>query len=209
MIVQPNKQKRQILKKRLVSKHDKLKPQSSKNLIKKLLAEADIKVNGDKLWDIRVYDDRFYERMLKDRNLGLGESYMEGWWDCEHPDEMIYHLLHSGIENKIRENLRYLIRFLPTILINSQSGSRSRIIGIQHYDLGNDLFFSFLDTYKQYSCGYFQATVDLNEAQEKKLDMICAKVDLETTDHVLDIGCGWGGFAKFAACMAGIGKMLR
>ncbi len=198
MIEQPNIQKRQVMKKQLVPKNNELKAQSPKDLIKTLFAEAGIGINGSNTWDIRVYDDRFYKRMVKNRNLGMGESYMEGWWDCEQPDEMIYRLLRSGAERKIRENLRYLIRFLPALLINPQSRSRGHIIARHHYDLDNDLFLSFLDSYNQYSCGYFKATHDLNEAQQKKLEMICTKLDLRTTDHLLDIGCGWGGFAKFA-----------
>lgn len=90
-----------------------------------MLAAADITVDGPKSRDIRVYDDRFYERMMKDRNLGLGDSYMEGWWDCDRVDKLICHLLRSGIEEKIRESLRYLIRFLPAILFNLQSRLRT------------------------------------------------------------------------------------
>lgn len=199
MNAQPKEHKWQISRKELLSKHEQLKPKNTTELIKKLLAAADITIDGPKPFDIRVYDDRFYERMLKDRNLGLGESYMEGWWDCDRVDELICRLLRSGIEEKIRENLRYLIRFLPAILFNLQSGSRTPLIARHHYDLDNDLFFSFLDPYNQYSCGYFEATNDLNQAQQKKLELICAKLHLEAADHVLDIGCGWGGFARYAA----------
>ncbi|MFO8084050.1 MAG: cyclopropane fatty acyl phospholipid synthase [Desulfobacterales bacterium] len=199
MTVQSGEQKRQILKTLLISKNEKSKPPNQQLLIKKFFEEADITVNGIKPWDIQVHDDRFYERIIRDRNLGLGESYMERWWDCERPDEMICKLLRSGMEEKIRQNLRYLVRFLPAILINLQSGSRTRMIADHHYDLDNDLFFSFLDPYNQYSCGYFQETDDLNEAQQKKLELICAKLNLEAADRVLDIGCGWGGFARYAA----------
>jgi len=199
MTMQTKEHKKLLLKAELMPGNEELKLQKQKILIKNLLAAADITVSGPKPWDIQVHDDRFYERMLKDRNLGLGESYMEGWWDCEHVDEMICHLLRSGIEEKIRENLRYLVHFLPAILINLQSGSRTRMIARHHYDLDNDLFLSFLDPYNQYSCGYFEATDDLNEAQQKKLELICAKLNLEAADHILDIGCGWGGFARFAA----------
>ncbi len=199
MNAQPKEQKWQISRKELLSKHEQLKPENTTELIIKLLAAADITVDGPKPRDIRVYDDRFYERMMKDRNLGLGESYMEGWWDCDRVDELICHLLRSGIEEKIRENLRYLIRFLPAILFNLQSRLRTPLIARHHYDLDNDLFLSFLDPYNQYSCGYFEATDDLNEAQQKKLELICAKLNLGPADHVLDIGCGWGGFARYAA----------
>jgi cyclopropane-fatty-acyl-phospholipid synthase len=113
--------------------------------------------------------------------------------------KMICRLLLSGIDNKIKENLQYLIRFLPARFFNLQTMARSPMIAERHYDLDNDLFFSFLDPYHQYSCGYFEATEDLNKAQQNKLALICAKLNLSASDHVLDIGCGWGGFAKFAS----------
>src|SRR5207247_100513 len=69
----------------------------------------------------------------------------------------------------------------------------------EHYDLSNELYMSFLDPYNQYTCGYFKNTTDLNQAQEQKLDLICRKLSLKQGDRVLDIGCGWGGFAKYAA----------
>ncbi|MHB9096834.1 MAG: class I SAM-dependent methyltransferase [Syntrophales bacterium] len=80
-----------------------------------------------------------------------------------------------------------------------QTPDRAAIAARRHYDLGNDLFFSFLDPCNQYSCAYFQGTDDLTEAQRKKLDLICRKIDLQSKDHLLDIGCGWGGYARYAA----------
>jgi cyclopropane-fatty-acyl-phospholipid synthase len=172
---------------------------SEKTLLKKMFASAGIAVNGVRPWDIRVHDDRFYQRVLRDKNLGLGEAYMEGWWDCSRPDEMIYRLLCSDIVEKSRKSLQYLVRFLPAILLNLQSRSRAPVVARRHYDLDNELFFSFLDPYHQYSCGYFENTDNLAEAQQNKLALLCAKLNLDASDHVLDIGCGWGGFAKYAA----------
>ena len=80
-----------------------------------------------------------------------------------------------------------------------QSKLRSRKVAKKHYDLSPALYESFLDPYNQYTCGYFKDTNDLNKAQEQKLDLICKKLKLSSKDKVLDIGCGWGGFAKFAA----------
>ena len=163
------------------------------------LAEAGVRINGPDLWDIRVRDDRFYARVLKDGSLGLGEAYMAGWWDCPRIDEFICRLLKGNLEDKIRGNLRTLLFYLSARIFNRQSPARADIIARRHYDLGNDLFFSFLDPCNQYSCGYFQGTDDLAEAQRKKLNLICRKIDLQPGDQVLDIGCGWGGLARYAA----------
>src|SRR5690606_4450035 len=107
-------------------------------------------------WDIRVHDRRWYARIFRERELGLGESYMEGWWDCARLDEMFFRLLGSGLESKVRGSLRYLALLLPRVLFNLQSVRRARRVAERHYDLGNDLFFSFLDSYRQYSCAYFR-----------------------------------------------------
>jgi len=167
--------------------------------IRDLLEQAGIRINGPNPWDIRVHDKRWFGRVVREKNLGLGESYMDGWWECGQPDEMICRLLRSGLEDKVRGSLRHQLRLLPAVLFNLQSRARARKIAERHYNLGNDLFFSFLDSYNQYSCGYFQDTDDLNRAQEKKLELTCRKLNLNASDHLLDIGCGWGGLAKYAA----------
>ncbi|MEW6260177.1 MAG: cyclopropane fatty acyl phospholipid synthase [Thermodesulfobacteriota bacterium] len=175
----------------------------SANVIQQLLAQAGVGVNGKSPWDIRIYNPLVYDRMLRDRNLGLGEAYMDGWWDCERLDEFFCRILKSDIEAKVTRDLRSLIRLLPAIVFNLQSRSRSRIVARRHYDLGNDLFFSFLDGYRQYSCAYFQGTDNLDTAQQIKMEMICSKLDLRSSDKVLDIGCGWGGLAKYMAQRSG------
>lgn len=167
--------------------------------IRKLMEEADILVNGSRPWDIQVQDDRWYARVWRDKELGLGESYMDGWWHCKQLDEMICKLLRSGVDRKVRGSLRYLLRLLPSAVFNLQSRLRSRIVAKRHYDLGNDLFFSFLDTHSQYSCGYFEECSDLEEAQRNKLDLIASKLELSEGENLLDIGCGWGGLAEYAA----------
>ena len=167
--------------------------------LRNLLKEARIEINGPNPWDIQVHDRRWYGRVIRDRNLGLGESYMDGWWGCDQIDEMIYRLLRVGLEQRVRGNLRYLARALPALIFNLQSRARARIIAARHYDLGNDLFFSFLDPYNQYSSGYFKNTDDLAQAQQNKLALIAAKLNLSEQDRLLDIGCGWGGLAKYVA----------
>ena len=172
---------------------------TQRKIVEQLLSETGVRINGPGRWDIQVRDDRFYARVLKDGSLGLGESYMEGWWDCLRIDEFICRLLKGNLEKKIRGNLRSLLFYLAARIFNLQSAARAGIIARRHYDLGNNLFLSFLDYYNQYSCAYFQGTDDLTEAQQKKLDLICRKIQLQRDDHVLDIGCGWGGFARYAA----------
>lgn len=173
--------------------------QASRKIIEHLLSETGVRINGSDPWDIQVLNDRFYTRLLKDGSLGLGESYMDGWWDCARIDEFICRLFKGKLKEKIRGNLQTFLFYLAARIFNLQSESRAHIIAGKHYDLGNDLFFSFLDPHHQYSCGYFENTDDLAEAQKKKLNLICHKIDLQPGDQVLDIGCGWGGFARYAA----------
>ncbi|MBU1150220.1 MAG: cyclopropane fatty acyl phospholipid synthase [Proteobacteria bacterium] len=173
--------------------------QANREMIEQLLSETGVRVNGPDPWDIQVRDERFYTRLLKEGSLGLGEAYMEGWWDCLRIDEFICRLLKGNLGEKIKGNLRSRFFYLSARIFNLQSPSRAGIIARKHYDLGNDLFFSFLDPDNQYSCAYFQGTDDLAEAQQKKLDLICRKIDLQRQDHLLDIGCGWGGLARYAA----------
>ncbi|MDX9821630.1 MAG: cyclopropane fatty acyl phospholipid synthase, partial [Syntrophales bacterium] len=170
-----------------------------KRIIEQFLAEAGIRINGPNMWDIQVLDERFYARVLKSGSLGLGEAYMEGWWNCARIDAFICRLLKARLDERISRNLRTCLSYLSARLFNLQSVARAGIVARRHYDLGDDLFFSFLDPYNQYSCGYFLGTDDLAEAQRKKLELICRKVALKRGDHLLDIGCGWGGFARYAA----------
>ncbi len=171
----------------------------SHKLVKSLLAEGGITVNGAAPWDIQVHDGRFFDCVLREKNLGLGETYMDGWWDCLRIDEMICRILKSRLNVRIADGLKAIFPNFFARLFNRQSRRRSRIVADRHYDLGNDLFFSFLDAYRQYSCAYFNGTDDLNEAQRCKLDLICRKMNLHPGDELLDIGCGWGGLAKYAA----------
>ncbi|MBN1140360.1 MAG: cyclopropane fatty acyl phospholipid synthase [Deltaproteobacteria bacterium] len=167
--------------------------------IRKFLGGADIAVNGDRPWDIQVRDERWYRRVWREKNLGLGESYMDGWWHCRHLDEMVFRLLRGGVDEKIPFGLRDLIAVAPSLVFNLQSCRRSRAVAERHYDLDNELFFSFLDPFFQYSCGFFEETEELDRAQEQKMELICRKLHLGPSDRVLDIGCGWGGLARYMA----------
>jgi cyclopropane-fatty-acyl-phospholipid synthase len=130
--------------------------------------------------------------------LGLGESYMDGWWDCEKLDEFFYRILTAELDKKVRP-WRDALRVLKAKLLNVQKPSRAFHIGRHHYDIGNDLFRQMLDERMIYSCGYWQDAATLDEAQAAKLDLVCRKLELRPGMRVLDIGCGWGGTARYAA----------
>ncbi len=168
--------------------------------VEKLLKLAEVEINGSNPWDMEVHNERVYERILAQGSLGLGESYMDGWWDCERLDQFIYRIFSAELDKKIRKNFAVLYEILIARLLNRQAGRRSYAVGKHHYDTGNDLFTIMLDKYMCYSCAYWKNdTETLDQAQENKLELVCRKIGLESGMHVLDIGCGWGGFAKYAA----------
>jgi len=170
-----------------------------KNIVEDILAPAGIAINGNQPWDIQVHNEAFYRRVLRDGSLGLGESYMDGWWDSEHLDEFFTRIIPSRPEDKIRKNWKLMIYSLIERLRNKGRQSRAFQIGERHYDIGNDLFQNMLDQRILYSCAYWKEADNLNDAQEAKLELICGKLGIRTGDKVLDIGCGWGSFAKHAA----------
>ncbi len=170
-----------------------------KNDLVELLRSADIRVDGDRPWDIQVHNEGFYTRVVRELTVGLGESYMDGWWDCENLDQFFYHILSSHLDEKVKRNPSIIFSHVLGRLVNIQSKVRLKKGIAETYDKGIDLYMSFLDPYNQYTCGYFKDTDDLAKAQELKLDLICRKLSISRQDHVLDIGCGWGGFAKFAS----------
>ena len=155
--------------------------------------------DGSRPWDIKVLNEDFYNRVLKQGSLGLGESYMDGWWECDHLDQLFYHISRSGLKKKVKITPSLIWHYAKGFIFNRQNKSRSKEVAEKHYDLSHELYMSFLDKYNQYTCGYFKDTDNLEQAQINKLDLICRKLNLKPTDKVLDIGCGWGGLAKYMA----------
>jgi cyclopropane-fatty-acyl-phospholipid synthase len=170
----------------------------------KLLTLADIKIGGSRHWDIIVHDDRFYSRVLRYRELGLGESYIDGWWECKSIDRLIAKILSFNIRDNVRISPSLIIASLGSVLSSNQGLKKSRLNAEHHYNIGNDLYERMLDRRMIYSCGYWKNTKTLDEAQENKLDLICQKLQLKKGMKLLDIGCGWGGFAKFASTNYGV-----
>lgn len=171
---------------------------------KKLLSQANITVNGNKSCDIVVHDDLLYSKVLSSGSLALGETYMDGLWDCISLDQFFYLLSRAEIHKNIPKNIDSFFTYLKANLINLQSSERAFQVGEQHYDLGNDLFKLMLDKHMLYSCAYWKHANTLDQAQEDKCDLICKKLYLQPGMKVLDIGCGWGGFALYAAKNYGV-----
>jgi len=174
-----------------------------KQTVQQILDLADVRIAGNDPWDIQIHNDRFYKRVLARGSLGLGESYMDGWWDCQKLDELFYRILKAELNKKVRGREIYKA-VLTAKLINLQSQSRSFEVGKRHYDIGNKHYENMLDKRMVYSCGYWKKADNLNAAQEAKLELICQKINLKPGMKVLDVGCGWGSFAKYAATRYGV-----
>ncbi|OOG52742.1 cyclopropane-fatty-acyl-phospholipid synthase [Rhodanobacter sp. B05] len=174
-----------------------------KNRASELLAQADIHIDGGAPIDLRVHDERLYARVFAHGSLGLGEAYMDGWWDADDLAGLCTRLLTAGLDQELK-TLDTLLAHLKARFINLQRGERAFEIGKAHYDLGNDLFRAMLGRYTVYSCGYWARADNLDDAQAAKLDLVCRKLQLQTGQRVLDIGCGWGEALKFAAEHYGI-----
>lgn len=176
-------------------------------IVHEMLCMAGIEINGSRPFDIQINNPNFFKRILQEGSLGLGESYMDGWWQCERLDIFFQRVVAADVAKKLPRHLKDSWRIAVARLTNLQSKKRAWIVGKEHYDLGNDLFTLMLDPYMQYSCGYWKDATTLAEAQEAKLRMICEKLYLRPGMRVLDIGCGWGGFSAYAAKNYGVSVM--
>ena len=178
---------------------------SAKKQVTELLRSADVEVDGERPWDLRVHDERLYQRMLAQGSLGAGEAYMDGWWDTERLDALFFRILRASLDSKVRSPA-LLGRVLLSWLGNEQSRRRSRRVAEQHYDLSNRLYEAMLGPTMQYTCAYYGpdgAEATLDEAQRAKLDLIARKLHLEPGMRVLELGGGFGELARYLAAEHG------
>lgn len=175
-------------------------------VLRELVQMAGVNFNGDAPWDIQVHDDDVYRRIMTNGTLGFGESYMDECWNSHSLDELFTRLLRANIEEKMVgwARLRLLSEVIRHRVFNLQTHQRAFQVGEQHYDTGNDIFAAMLDPTMSYSCGFWHNADTLEQAQLNKLDLICRKLELKPGEKLLEIGCGWGGLAHYAATHYGV-----
>lgn len=172
---------------------------TDKQIAQSLLEGAGITINGPNDYDIQVHNEELYSRVLRQGVFGLGESYMDGWWDVPKLDLFFEKVLNAELETKIKGDWRILLKLASNYVLNTGRKSKSFEVGEKHYDIGNDLFNAMLDKRLVYTCGYWKDARNLDQAQEAKLNLVCKKIGLKKGQTILDIGSGWGSFIKFAA----------
>ena len=182
-----------------------------KEIIKSLLKDTGITINGNNPYDPQIHNENFYTRVLREGSLGLGESYMDGWWDCEKLDQFFHKVFEAELDKKIKKNWNILFKLAWNFILNTGRKSKAFEIGERHYDIGNDLYRAMLDKRLTYTCGYWNPPAggakNLDEAQEAKLDLVCRKIGLKSGQRVLDIGSGWGSFTGYAAEKYGVNML--
>ncbi len=170
----------------------------SKKTVEKLFLKAGINFNESPPWGIRILNDKFYDRLLSNGSLGAGESYVEGWWECNRLDELINKALRAKLDRQLF-SWHDIFATLKATLLNPQIKLMAFRNAQKHYDIGHDLYEKMLDRRMIYSCAYWKGAKGLEQAQENKLELICKKIGLKPEMKLLDIGGGWGGFAQYAA----------
>lgn len=190
--------------------------QRLKESCQNILAGTGVVIDGPNPWDPQIVDKRFYQRVLAEGSLGLGESYMDGWWTCEKLDEFFARIMLIDVRTRLKTNLGLILDGALARFTNRQSKRRAFEVGEVHYDTGNDLYERMLDKTMTYTCGYWEGIDRIKEknaedgdttldfAEKAKLDLVCRKIGLKKGDRILDIGCGWGSMLIYAAKHYGV-----
>jgi cyclopropane-fatty-acyl-phospholipid synthase len=174
---------------------------AAKKYVAALLRAAGIEINGSNPWDLQVQDERLYARVLAHGTLGAGEAYMDGWWDAAKLDEFFVRI-HAGRIDRRLVTTGMLAQVALSKLANQQGRWLSKRVARKHYDLSNELYSLMLGRTMQYTCAYYGpdgADQTLDEAQDRKLDLIARKLRLRPGMSVLELGGGFGGLARHLA----------
>lgn len=174
------------------------------SVAQQLLQTAGIELNGAQPHDITVHDERLYKRVIRDGELGLGEAYMDGWWDAPRVDRFVERLLEADLDKDVTLTPGLVASLAAAKLSNQQTISKAAKDVSSHYNIGNDLYAAMLDKRMTYTCAYWNGARSLDKAQENKLELVCQKLQLKKGMTVLDIGSGWGSFAQYAAEKYGV-----
>lgn len=156
---------------------------------------------------VTVLHSGFYHRIVFGGSVGAGEAFMMGLWRTDDLTVLIRIILlnqdvFEGMDRRWTRLSAPAYKIFHALRMDTKKGSRANISA--HYDLGNDFYKLFLDETLTYSCGLFEnESSTMKEASLAKYDRICKKLALKGSDHVLEIGTGWGGFALFAAAHYG------
>ena len=165
--------------------------------MRRVLEDANIEIGGNRDWDIHIKNKSNFNKIFLQGEIGFGESYVKGYFECKKLDELIYKLLCKLPYKENLSSMSSIYSFILKIFINPQNMRRATKVAKKHYDIQPSFFKEILDKRMIYSCGYWHNTTNLDEAQEKKLDLIAQKLEFYPGMKVLDIGCGWGGSAAY------------
>ena len=177
---------------------------SSKDVATQILTAAGIPINGSEPWSIQVHNEKVWDRVLSQKQLGFAESYMDGWWDCQQLDVMLTKLLSINVLKLLKPSPALALHVAKSTFLNNQTKRRAAENAKHHYNIGNDLYSRMLDEEMVYSCAYWSAAQTLGQAQLSKFDLICRKLELQPGMRLLDIGSGWGGFLRYAVKNYGV-----
>ncbi len=177
---------------------------SSRDVAMNILQAAGIPLNSSEPWSIHVHNEKIWDRVISQKQLGFAESYMDGWWDCAALDVMLTKLLSVNVLDLMRPSPALAFHVARSSLLNNQTKKRAAANAKHHYNIGNDLYSRMLDSEMVYSCAYWKSANNLEEAQRAKFDLICRKLELQPGMRLLDIGSGWGGFLRYAVKNYGV-----
>src|SRR5262249_16184388 len=159
----------------------------------------EVEINGSNPWDPQIHNQALFSRVWARGSVGLGEAYMDRWWDCERLDEFFNRVVKAGLSERIPIGPNLLWLLLKSRIQNRQRKRVAKASAEVHYNIDVDIFEATFDQRLNGSCGHWKDAQTLDGAQEAKLDFICRSARLQKGQRVLDIGCGWGAFSGFAA----------